>query len=360
MKALRIIKWNEVHEDRLSRRVKYLQYVQMPTNRDSDGWATLGILPGGAAAKGIYLELCELAATMPVRGLLVEKGTPMSRIKVARRCRCTPKELDAALELLMHEEVAFIDEIENDDVDDRLILTTTKAGRVVSQIILPHHQTDQGEVLDPAGNPVEHPNKADADSVDADTESEETDTGSRGDGHRSSENSCAPKNNGNGNGKENEKYIPARRAQGAPTGGGGADEVVPDNFSYVGVADAVAEDFETARGKGLTKWQMVTASMVGVGNGAKQPANSPRAHSDRGQLLSTFALAWPEDPDEAGAITECRNRLNELLALVKQARSRKVPLQWLRGCAKKRWGEGTRTAESRRERFNQSTMGATV
>lgn len=158
MKAPRIIKYDQRHEDEASRRLKRPRYAQAPTDQNSRGWKSLKIR-GDFHTLGVYQCLYEWAATLPIRGLLAGPDEPYTIDDIAVYTDIPFGDLERALEVLMSERVMWIDEVDW-PIDPRLVHVTEHARKgkppeVTSEIILPFSIDQDGDLFDQKGNALD-------------------------------------------------------------------------------------------------------------------------------------------------------------------------------------------------------------
>lgn len=272
MKAYRIIKYIERHEDCASRRVKHLKYVQFPTSQESIGWSTLKAMPGGLEAGFVYTVLAELAGTFPIRGVLASDKRPYSLTNLAVLARLPIDAVKRAMELLMHEEIHFIDQIDW-PIDPRLVRTTMHRGEIVSRIIEPWSVDASGQVLDYEGNVVH---------TAPDTPATE---------QKRSRNAESPVSH---------------------------DEPSEDSDS-----DSIRG--ELARRKARTRWLAGVVKLFA-------PRASMQHRADATSARAMFdELIWPEGDSPE----QCASRHETAMKLIAQAASRNKPMAWLTTAVKK-------------------------
>jgi hypothetical protein len=113
MKALRIPQWHIKHGPP-DPRVKTIQWVTTPTSQDSLGLKRIKRMPDGMAIYGIYQLMVQLAASLPVRGMLWCDRGPMTAEDIAERLDIDLEQTKRAIEVLSSERIGWVDDVEID------------------------------------------------------------------------------------------------------------------------------------------------------------------------------------------------------------------------------------------------------
>lgn len=98
--AWEIVKWDERHENHDTRKVvKALDFIVVPTEIRLSLRQLLGETRG-AESFGVYVALAEVAARMPIRGLLANDNGPLTTRDMADLTGLPKRKIDAALQRL--------------------------------------------------------------------------------------------------------------------------------------------------------------------------------------------------------------------------------------------------------------------
>lgn len=117
--AYQIPQFHDVHSrgelDKLTKRGRKWPWVRVPTKMDGEGFKGLMLQPGGVAAFGVYVLLVEVAANLPVKGLLANQKGPLTATRLAVKTSAPVAEIEAAIELLSDPDIGWLVEVEVDE-----------------------------------------------------------------------------------------------------------------------------------------------------------------------------------------------------------------------------------------------------
>ncbi|MEM6260473.1 MAG: hypothetical protein AAGI37_19535 [Planctomycetota bacterium] len=154
--ALRIIQYNDRHEDQSSRRVGTLTYVQAPVDQTGEGLMELKAMENGLETFGVYMCLVELAATLPIRGVLAKPRQPLSINRLAVLTQIPAAIMRRSVKILTSAEIGWLDHIDF-PIDGRLVQVNKSVnGKARSRVILPHLIDQNGELIDRSPRTHDH------------------------------------------------------------------------------------------------------------------------------------------------------------------------------------------------------------
>lgn len=111
VRAWRIVKWDDRHSNHEQKRSGG-RWIACPTRFDSIGLRVLLAQAGGVEAFGVYVLLAELAAKMPVPGVLANEQGPLDSQVIALVTGASKEAVDKAVEALRSPSIAWLDEVE--------------------------------------------------------------------------------------------------------------------------------------------------------------------------------------------------------------------------------------------------------
>lgn len=113
-----IKQWHGVFEDHNSRRLPKLNYVGLPVSRQSEVFTLLMESKDGLLAYGLFTgPIMRIAASCPVRGVLLDERGPYTADRVARRFNMPRKVVEVGWNLLIHESVGWLIETPADAIE---------------------------------------------------------------------------------------------------------------------------------------------------------------------------------------------------------------------------------------------------
>lgn len=117
--ALRIPQFAEAHSrgelDKLTKKGSVWPWVRVPTRMDGEGYRGLMLRPGGVAAFGVYILMVEVAANLPVKGLLADEKGPLTTTRLAVKTSAPVAEIETAIELLTDPDIGWLVPVEIDE-----------------------------------------------------------------------------------------------------------------------------------------------------------------------------------------------------------------------------------------------------
>jgi hypothetical protein len=113
MAEYRIKDWDKNFENNRTRELKRMEFVLVPNKHDGDGFRTLISKPRGTALFGAWVLILQVASKCDPRGTLVRSdGTPHTPETIARMTGSDTKLIKAALDILIHPEIGWIEDAE--------------------------------------------------------------------------------------------------------------------------------------------------------------------------------------------------------------------------------------------------------
>lgn len=100
--------WNTVFENRRSRVVDCLKWVQWPVQRDSESYRRLMSSTSGMIAYSVFAALVRIAAHCPTRGVLFDDKGDITPERVALRIGSPLEAIRDSMQLLASKDIAWI------------------------------------------------------------------------------------------------------------------------------------------------------------------------------------------------------------------------------------------------------------
>lgn len=112
-----IKQWNGVFEDHNTRRYQKLTYVGVPVDRQSETFSLLMESKEGLLAYGLFTgPLLRIAASCPLRGVLLDERGPYTAARVARRFNMPKRAVEAAWDMLVDPLVGWLEDAQPDAI----------------------------------------------------------------------------------------------------------------------------------------------------------------------------------------------------------------------------------------------------
>ena len=108
----RIKNWDSFENNR-TRKMKQMLWIPVPNKHDGDGYTELVDREDGAAMLGAWLAILQVASKCSVRGtLLRDNGNPHSPKTISRLTRLKEDVISQALELLLSDEIGWLEVVD--------------------------------------------------------------------------------------------------------------------------------------------------------------------------------------------------------------------------------------------------------
>lgn len=104
----RIKDWNDVFEDYRSREVKRLAWLKFDLGRESEAYRLLLQSREGVMAYGVFWAIVQIAAKMPVRGVLEDERGPFTPARLSLRIGTPAPLIEEAIAILTRPDVGWL------------------------------------------------------------------------------------------------------------------------------------------------------------------------------------------------------------------------------------------------------------
>jgi len=112
MTTYRIKCWNRTFEDRRSREIDRLKYVNVPVSDDGEGFRMLMSTPEGVQAYGAFIAVVRIAARMKSRGVLKDERGPLTARRLAVLAGMPHEVMEKALPMLASDDIGWLEDAE--------------------------------------------------------------------------------------------------------------------------------------------------------------------------------------------------------------------------------------------------------
>ena len=106
--TLLINNWAENFEKSDNKRLKKMKWIAVPTSFDDKQFRKLSKMPDGIIIFGVWILLLELAAKMPIRGILKDKDGDLSFDDMELMTGFPAKHFKSAIKVLSSDEVGWL------------------------------------------------------------------------------------------------------------------------------------------------------------------------------------------------------------------------------------------------------------
>lgn len=118
MIAYRIRDWKKHFEKADTRQCKSMNWVPVPTRHDGGGFSRVARHEKSIELFCAWILIVEVAAKMPVRGLLVKDGRPLDSVDMHYRTQFPKNIFDLAFTVLVNPSIGWLEQIEYAQEED--------------------------------------------------------------------------------------------------------------------------------------------------------------------------------------------------------------------------------------------------
>jgi hypothetical protein len=124
-------------------------WVAIPTRHDGKSFRYLGRHAVGTATFGAFVLMVEVAAKMPIRGILADEDGPLDAEDLSLKTGHPAEAFETAFKVLQEPKIGWIDTVDYAEITGKIRETLDKSTYSTAQHTTPHNTTAQGATGEP-------------------------------------------------------------------------------------------------------------------------------------------------------------------------------------------------------------------